>query len=319
MTPAPRTDAPRHAGAGTTRRHGRPRLVAVAALAVVALCTAGCIPNRVAGRRCSTTDWGEGGGWVMQCQRGRWIRVAPTADVAGALAARKIGQRTFSGPTIRIAIGGDSTGGRIAQALARFQAAHPGDIEVLDLTMDNCTITFAAQMRHYDGERGQDMRGCGLWSINVPRRVGAFHPTVSLVFLAMMEQADQRAQPTDPWTNVLNPVWRAHQLDAFRQYTTDLASTGAKVLWADVPVMRFLFPKLPWISDDPARTAALNGAIAQLDAERADVERLDYASHLDRPGGAIDTSVRPDGIHLTDAAADFMVSKWLIPLLVARR
>jgi hypothetical protein len=83
--------------------------------------------------------------------------------------------------------------------------------------------------------------------------------------------------------------------------------------------MRFLFPKKPWISDDPARTAALNGAIAQLDAERADVERLDYASHLNRPGNAIDTSVRPDGIHLADAAADFMVSTWLIPLLVARR
>ena len=64
MTTKPSTRAPRPALDPTRRRRAR----LVVALVVVALSTAGCIPNRVAGRRCTTTDWGEGGGWVMRCE-----------------------------------------------------------------------------------------------------------------------------------------------------------------------------------------------------------------------------------------------------------
>jgi hypothetical protein len=310
------TDAP----IAHRRRRSRQLRWSAALVVLLVVASTGCIRGVTAGRRCATSDFGEGGGWVMRCERGRWVRKATTADVARALANHaSYGTRTLSGPSIRIAVGGDSTGGRIAHALERFQAAHPGDIEVLDLTMDNCTLTFVAQIRHYIGESGQDMSGCGLWSFNVPQQIAAFHPDVALVFAAMMEQADQRTSLADSWHNVVDPNWAARQLDAFRQYTADLSATGATVLWADVPIMRFMVRDRPWVSDAPVRTEALNALIHVLDGERSDVEMLDYASRLNRPFGAIDTSIRPDGIHLTDAAADDMVSRWLVPLLDSRR
>lgn len=291
----------------------------VAAVVITLLATPACIRGVTAGGRCRTTDWGEGRGWVMRCERGRWVRKAPVADVARALTTRVPRGRTLSGPTIRVAVAGDSTGGTIARAAQRFAATHPGDLEVLDLTMDNCTITFVAQIRHFLGERGQSMDKCALWTIDAPRRVEQFRPDVVVVFVAMMEQADQRPSPSDPWHNVLQPEWADNQLAAFRRYQDALASTGADVLWASVPYMRFRSTSLPWVSHAPERTDALNGLLLRLDAERPDATVVNFAARLNRPGRVIDFAVRPDGIHLSDVAADEHVANWLVPLLDSRR
>lgn len=291
---------------------------AVIVLAVVLVSMTSCLRGVVAGRACSTSQWGEGGGWVMRCERGRWVRKATLADVARALRP-KVGGRTLSGPPIRVVIAGDSTAGTIARAMARFQVMHPGDLEVLSLTMDGCPITIVASARNYAGERDQDVHNCALWTFDVPDKIAAFQPDVSVVFLAMMEQADHRESVDGPWRNVLEPGWAEYQLESFRRYATALHGSGAPVLWADVPIMRFLSRALPWVSDAPARTNALNAVFRRLDAERDDVTMIDFASRLNKPYGVIDTAVRPDGIHLSSAAADQVVVQWLVPLLDARR
>jgi hypothetical protein len=229
----------------------------------------------------------------------------PSTAVAGSPAERQ---------ALRVAVAGDSTGEVYGAALGRYAAAHPDELVVLDVSMAGCTITRVARIRHYQGEGGQDMSGCGLWPLAIPPRIEAFRPDVSVVFVAMMEQADQRATPRSEWHNILEPAWAARQHDDLTLLATALHETGATSLWADVPYMKFQ-PNLPWISDDPRRTDALNRLLHRIDDERPDVQMISYAERLNRPHHEVDTTVRPDGIHLTDRAADDLVARWLVPLL----
>lgn len=156
------------------------------------------------------------------------------------------------------------------------------------------------------------MSQCQLWTLAVPQQITTFQPDITVVFLAMMEQADQRATADGAWRNVLEADWAAHQQSEFELLAGGLGITGAPGLWADVPYMKFQ-PKLAWISDDPSRTDALNGVIRSLDATRSDVDLLPFAGRLNRPDRSVDTRVRPDGIHLTDRAADALVGELVLP------
>lgn len=218
---------------------------------------------------------------------------------------------------LRVAVAGDSTATVFAKALTRYADSHPDELAVVDLSMPGCTITRVATIRHFRGESGQDMSNCALWPLALGPRVEQFRPDVSVVFLAMMEQADQRESAGGPWHNVLQPAWAAHQLGEFDLLATGLHLTGAPSLWADVPYMKFQ-PNRPWISDDDRRTDALNRVLRELDARRGDVSMIDLAGRLNRPGRRVDTDLRPDGIHLTDEAADRLVTRWLVPLLHQR-
>jgi hypothetical protein len=135
---------------------------------------------------------------------------------------------------------------------------------------------------------------------------------VSLVVIGMMEQADQQLAGSDQWHNLTEPSWRRRQMADFERLADAMHGTGAPVWWADVPYMKFQQP-LPWISDAPSRTDTLNRMFRELDAARADVTLLDYARHVGPQDGTIDTTRRPDGLHLTDVASDQLVRDWLVP------
>lgn len=218
---------------------------------------------------------------------------------------------------LRVAVTGDSTAEVFAKALGRYAEKHPAELTVLDLSMVACTITRVEKARHYEGEAGHVMSSCGQWATVIPQRVAEFDPDISLVFVAVMEQADQRPAGSNLWRNVGQPEWAAHQRSEFDVLTDQLHASGGPVLWADVPYVKFQ-ADLPWVSDRPQRTDALNRLIAELVADRADVEPLALAEQLNRPDHSVDTATRPDGVHLSDAAADALVGRWLVPQIEDR-
>lgn len=215
-------------------------------------------------------------------------------------------------PPLRVAVAGDSTAGVVARALQRYAARRPTELVVLDLSMAGCTVSEVHSIRHFRGEDGQRMDQCALWKLVVPGKITLFQPDVTVTFLAMMEQSDQRTTADGPWRNVTEPDWAERQRQEFEQLATGLGVTGAPGLWADVPYMKFQ-PNLDWVSDDPARTDALNGVIGAVAAARPDVELLPWAHRVNRPGRVVDTSVRPDGIHLHDRSADALVADVVLP------
>jgi peptidoglycan/LPS O-acetylase OafA/YrhL len=227
----------------------------------------------------------------------------------GAVLARTSGANR----PLRVVVTGDSTSRVIANALINYQNAHPTRLQVLDLSLPGCPITPTDRIRNYTGEQGQDVSLCGAWMLNLPARVAAFKPDVSVVFLSVMEETDQRAL-SGGWDNVLDPSYRARQEDAFGRLVNVLSETGAPVTWADAPYFKFQ-TDLPWISDAPDRTDELNAMYRDLAASHRNVTLLNYAVHLNRPGHVVDTSVRPDGIHMNDTAAANLLRTWLLPTL----
>jgi peptidoglycan/LPS O-acetylase OafA/YrhL len=217
---------------------------------------------------------------------------------------------------VRIAVAGDSTAVVLGNALQRYQSRHPEEISVLPLGQIACTVTIVARSRHYRGEAGSDMTSCNHWPETTPPAIRDFRPDVSIVVIGMMEQADQQLAGSDEWHNLMEPAWRARQMEDFGRLADAMAASGAPVWWADVPYMKFQEP-LPWVSDAPERTDMLNRMFRDLDDEREDVQILDYAPHVGRQDGTIDLSRRPDGLHLTDSAADDLVAEWLVPRILS--
>jgi hypothetical protein len=236
---------------------------------------------------------------------------SPVPSVSPAVDAQTVARAKRP---LRVIVTGDSTAEVIAWALRRYEVSHPDELQLLDLSLPGCTITPVAAARHYRGEPPQDMSKCGLWIVTFPGRVEAFQPDVAVAFISMMEQADQRTQGSSVWQNVLDPAWADHQLQQYRHLADLLSGTGAPVLWADVPYMKFQ-PRLPFVSDQPQRTDALNVLFRRLQAEDPEVTLLEYAARLNRLDHSVDTKIRPDGIHLGDAVADETVSTWLVPAL----
>ena len=216
---------------------------------------------------------------------------------------------------LRVLVTGDSTARVMANALIEYQNAHPKALQVLDLSLPGCPITPVDRIRNYSGEVGQNVSLCGGWRKTFAPQIDAFKPDVSAVFLSVMEQTDQRTLSSN-WDNLLDPTYRVHQENEFSALVKLLTATGAPVVWANAPFIKFQ-QDLPWVSDNPQRTNVLNQMYTQLAATHSNVHLIDYAAHLNRPGGVVDTSIRPDGIHMTDAAASKLAQTWLIPLLDA--
>ncbi len=249
--------------------------------------------------------------------------VLPTSDAAYAG-----GDPTTFGPVstvptptgadpLRVAVAGDSTAVVLANALQRYQVDHPVEIAVLPLGEVACTVTIVAKSRHYRGEDGSDMTSCNRWPATIPPAIEEFRPDVVVVVVGMMEQADQQLEGSTRWHNVLQPSWRRRQLADFERLADALGGTGAPILWADVPYMEFQ-EDLPWLSDDPRRTDALNALLRSLDDDRDDIELFDYAKWIGPQDGTVDTERRPDGLHLSDVAADELVTRRLVPMLLDR-
>ncbi len=214
---------------------------------------------------------------------------------------------------LRVLVTGDSTARVIANALIGYQNAHPKALQVLDLSLPGCPITPVDRIRNYSGEEGQNVSLCGGWRKTFGPQIDAFKPDVSAVFLSVMETTDQRTLSTG-WDNLLDPAYRAHQESEFSALIGLLSATGAPVIWANAPFFKFQVD-LPWLSDNPERTVVLNQMYQQLAATHSNVHLINYAAQLNRPGGVVDTSVRPDGIHMTDAAAAKLTQSWLLPML----
>ena len=93
------------------------------------------------------------------------------------------------------------------------------------------------------------------------------------------------------------------------------------VVWLTCPLIDFgltangISPH--FAMSDPTRMVRFNELLREVAAERPNLRVVDFAGFLaTAPGGELDRTMRPDGVHLTDAAA-LQVAQWLGPQLVA--
>jgi hypothetical protein len=211
--------------------------------------------------------------------------------------------------TTRVMLVGDSTGTAVARGLA---AAHDRRLTVYDATRPGCGMLETGYSRHYLGEPVRDTTGCADESRRWLARAKAFRPDLIVVVSSVEDAGDHAATRDGLCFNVALLALYRRTISDYRRAAQTLRSTGAVVAWANIP--DYTFAAHPEVRADQHfddRVALLNEAITEVTASELGVVPLDLASHLDRPDGSIDQRLRPDGIHLSRAAATTAARGWL--------
>ena len=247
---------------------------------------------------------------------------APVDDITATTAPADL---TAAGRP-EIAIYGDSTALRIglgfggwvqATGLARGEGGY---------TELGCGLMPADHFTHfrYDGEAdAPDVcpQVDQIWADDI----AATDPDIAVVMVGPWEVADWWDDERGEWRHIGQPDFDDLMLGRIRNAVDILSAGGAQVYWLTSPRIEVGMqdgrpPAEERPASDPQRMERFNALVAQVAAERPDqVEVLDLAGYLrSTPGGELDPTLRPDGIHLTWDAATQVSSDWLGPEILRR-
>jgi len=172
------------------------------------------------------------------------------------------------------------------------------------------------------GYDAADPEKCGQRNGSLASAVATFRPDVVVVLSCLWDIADRQLPGQSDWLAPGDPTYTAWTAAYLGATADTLGSAGARVQWMTCPHLDPVYhPEVymgppPYPVADPARVAWLNDQIRAVTAGRPFVEIVDLAARLAQwPGGDLDPTRRPDGVHLSDQAA-IEVAAWL---MTARR
>jgi len=151
------------------------------------------------------------------------------------------------------------------------------------------------------------------------RALARFAPDVVLVMSSAMEVADFRLAAAGEWMSVSDTSGRAHvarELGARVEALRRIVGPDPAIAVTTGPYNDWRMCRAPCRVSDRTRMDALNAVWSTVVGERADVVALGYAAHLNAWRMAPTDPRRPDGVHLTPAAATASASQWLGPTLL---
>jgi hypothetical protein len=228
-------------------------------------------------------------------------------------------------PPLRIAVVGDSMANNLGNGLVSWQK-HRSDVVVYNLAIPGCPISRGGTEAFPDGYEWQVKPECGWWadpksdrSVNLKK----FDPDV-IVMQDSGNEIPNRKQPNWPtYLHAGDAVFDSWMLNEYRTAIRALTQGGhAKIVmltaicgdWTNYP---------HWGNDQTPnqRVRDVNVDYQQLSATSYTLEDLNGV--LCPNGKYSDTvedvhNARPDGYHLSDAAALAVVTKWLGPILLAQ-
>jgi hypothetical protein len=219
---------------------------------------------------------------------------------------------------------GDSVAQNLATGLTRW-AAKTGRISVYDVSRLGCPTVRGGEVRFPAGDVYPNPARCENWPSHWAAKIAEFDPDVVVLQSALAELNDRKLPGWSDYATPGQATWDDYTLSEYQAAYDVLSASGAKVLWTNAPCAKF-GPALGGFHVDQAegerRVRYLNGTIlSRLRASRP-VEIVDLYGQL-CPGGQMAETVagvnraRPDGVHLSDAAAEALTEQWLGPRVVA--
>jgi peptidoglycan/LPS O-acetylase OafA/YrhL len=222
----------------------------------------------------------------------------------------------------RLAVFGDSTALRTAFGLPLWGIRTRRLSLVGDETVIGCGLAVDGTL-DATGTPRPVLDECRDWPQRWRRQVADLDLDAAVIQIGPWDTADRRLPGERTWRHLGQPDYDAIVKDQIRTAVDVLSSSGAKVLWLTSPhveMERAVVPRptRPAPSSDPARMDRLNALVREVAAERPDTVRvIDVAAHLRAgPGGEMDPAIRPDGVHVSEAAA-VDLADWLAPELLA--
>ena len=218
-----------------------------------------------------------------------------------------------------VVVFGDSTALRTAFALKGWGWI-TGRIDMRDGDARvGCPLARGGEV-DFVSRRSETEPGCRTWDERWRSIVASVAPDVALVQVGPWDVTDRRLDGADEWTHIGEPAYDAYLESEMHAAVDALSSSGALVVWLTSPHIQFGLAD-PTVPDDhpisdPARMDRLNALIRRVDAARDEMVVLDLQAHLaGLPGGELDPSLRPDGVHFSEEASK-QVAEWLGPALI---
>jgi peptidoglycan/LPS O-acetylase OafA/YrhL len=221
---------------------------------------------------------------------------------------------------LRVLLVGDSTAFMLGWGLSDF-VQREGTLDFLTRTEFGCGLAIDGRTRYQgaSADIGPDCRE--LWE-EWTRTVDAFDPQVVMVLTGPWDVADHQLPGDDAWVAPGDAVYDEYLHDQFQAATDLLSARGAMVLWLSSPIIdsgRQMTnrPADGFPESDPERMERLNELILEIVASDPYAELGDYAGRLRTyPGGELDSTLRPDGIHLANDQSH-LIGDWLGPETIA--
>jgi len=232
------------------------------------------------------------------------VTVAATLPAAAEAAPRPVVGTTAAGPTVRVAVLGDSVAWRLGFALV---AGSPQQTYGVDI--DNAAIVACGVLRttRYVAHGVPDAMtaqcdptapAAGQWPAQWAGSIAAFHPNVVVVLAGRWEVMDRWVDGR--WAHIGEPAFdaalRASLEDAVRVGT----GHGADVVFLTAPCFSSGEQPdgQPWPEDSATRLAAYNAMVRSVAAAHPSDVRVEDFGAMVCPGGTYATTL--DGVQLRD-------------------
>jgi len=223
-------------------------------------------------------------------------------------------------PKPRVAVFGDSTA--MAEGLGLLEwGQQTGAFSVVDEdTGMGCAIARGGLIKFMDRAPDNPFPKCGDWGVDWAGVVSQSHPDVAVIIDGPFDVTDRLLPGDTQWRAIGDPVFDQYLKSEMLAATDLFLSRGVRVVWVTTP--RFeaghwdAAPKA-YPENDPARVRRFNRMLDEVAKERPGITVIDFRTWLRQtPGGELDWSLRPDGMHFSDAAA-VQVAGWLGPAILS--
>ena len=222
----------------------------------------------------------------------------PAGPAAGTAAA------SFS----RVLVVGDSQAWVLGQGLERWAVEQADRAAVWNVAVEGCGLVRGGTVEGWEGQLNAD---CDDWPRQWADALERFEPDVVVVLSGPWDRVPRRLPDWDTTLGMGDPAFDAHVVAEYGVAASLLAGGGARVVWLTSPCAEWD----AFTGDDPEylNTVLLPRVVDAVPG----LEIVDLAERL-CPGGRFSgrlggiEDARPDGIHLSDPAADWVAS-WLLP------
>ena len=213
---------------------------------------------------------------------------------------------------------GDSTAALTGWGLAAW-----GD-ETGALTIVGASVPFGCGVarggdRDYHGTVAPASPECD-WAVRWPGEVESRQVRLAIVQVGPWDVTNRRLEGESTWRAPGDPIYDAYLLAELGSAMDMFGSAGADVVWLTSPLVelgRSEVPRRSYSTSEPARMRRFNELLRSAASSRPHVRLVDLAGLLaQEPGGELDATVRPDGVHFTKATSREMANR-LGPLIVA--
>jgi len=219
----------------------------------------------------------------------------------------------------RVAVYGDSTALRLSTGLRRWIRGSQHAFPTNGSVDPGCGVDSGGWRRHRGAEKRLP-RTCSERAARWKRSLERSPPDLVVVLTGRWEITDRKLEGDSHWRSIGDPVFDDYLRRELLRATDLLASSGALVVWLTSPTFensqRARTERDPAL--DPRRVERFNELIREIERERPEVARVvEFGAFVaELPETIAGAAPRPDGVHLTDAAAYAVSARWLGPKII---